>query len=168
MYKTYCLYPQGYSSAPSMFNRGCLLAFKRQARGFQHKEMFLRFTILGQTRHQGTMVWSTQFTCVYNFGYVASSSTETVLMTNEKLNLVFVFQQNFQSYRPSKVKVRKILKKILFSISPKNQRKIFPVSALATKKWSNQKNISISLLWKWGKMCCLEELKTRKQCSEIS
>ena len=43
MYKTYCLYPQGYSPAPSMFNRGCLLAFKRQARGFQHKEIWLGF-----------------------------------------------------------------------------------------------------------------------------
>ena len=42
-------------------------------------------------------------------------------MTNEKLNLVFVFQQNFQPYRPSKVKVNKTLKKILFSISPKKQ-----------------------------------------------
>ena len=55
MYKIYQLYPQGYSSAPSMFNRGCLLAFKRQARGFQHKEISLGFTILGQTRHQSTM-----------------------------------------------------------------------------------------------------------------
>ena len=55
MFKTYSLYPQGYSSAPSMFNRGCLLAFKRQASGFQHKEIFLGSTILGQTRHQGTM-----------------------------------------------------------------------------------------------------------------
>ena len=55
MYKTYCLYAQGYSSAPSMFNIGCLLAFKRQASGFQHKEIFLGSTILGQTQHQGTM-----------------------------------------------------------------------------------------------------------------
>ena len=36
MYERYCLYPQGYSPAPSMFKRGCLLAFKRQGRGFRH------------------------------------------------------------------------------------------------------------------------------------
>ena len=37
MQKIYCLYPQGYSSALSMFNRGCLLASKRQARVFSLK-----------------------------------------------------------------------------------------------------------------------------------
>ena len=36
MYERYCLYPQGYSPAPSMFKRGCLLAVKRQGRGFRH------------------------------------------------------------------------------------------------------------------------------------
>ena len=55
MYKTYCLCPHGYSSAPSMFNRGCFLTFQRQARGFQPKEICLHFTTHGQTRHQGTM-----------------------------------------------------------------------------------------------------------------
>ena len=48
IYKTYCLFPQGYSSAPSMFNRGYLLAFKRQA---INKEISLGFTILGQSQH---------------------------------------------------------------------------------------------------------------------
>ena len=38
MYKTYCLYPQGYSSAPSMFNRGCLLAFRGKEGGFSIKK----------------------------------------------------------------------------------------------------------------------------------
>ena len=55
MYKKYCLYPQGYSPAPSMINRGRLIAFKGQAKGFQPKEICLRFTIHGQTRHQGTL-----------------------------------------------------------------------------------------------------------------
>ena len=72
MDKIYYLYPQGYSSVPSMFNRGCLLAFKRQARGFSIKKF--AFTIYGQTRHQGTMTrhlqqiwWSKLLWRMYGF-----------------------------------------------------------------------------------------------------
>ena len=74
MYKTYCLHPQGYSSAPSMFNRGCL-----------RKEISLSFAILGQTRHQGTMV----ATCTEIAIYVLSKNEifQSVMQTAQDCNV---------------------------------------------------------------------------------